>query len=124
MRPLISGPLFAVLLVATPSANADKLERPTIVTTAEGRDLRITVRGVTDYCATDADTQILRTRESIRILRDRPYHASKCISTQSLSFLVKDVGPGRYAITYERMPLVAPARPRTVAFATVFVAPG
>jgi hypothetical protein len=122
MRLLPCASLTAILLAA-PLVHAEKLERPRpiITTTTEGRDLRIVVHDVTEYCSTDADTRILRTSDSIRIVHDRPYHASKCISTRDLTFVVKDVDPGRYMITYERMPLVAPARPLTVASATAFV---
>lgn len=121
--PCVGLTAVTAFLLATPLAHAEKLERPrpTITTTTEGHDLRVVVHDVTDYCSTDADTQILRTNESIRILHDRPHHASRCIAQQELTFVVKDVRPGRYVVTYERMPLVAPARPLTVASTTAFV---
>jgi hypothetical protein len=121
MRLFACASLATVLLASTGPARAEKLDRPTITTSMEGRDLRVVVHDVTDYCVTDADTRILRTSESIRIVHDRPSRASKCITTQDLSFVVKDVAPGRYLVSYERMPLVAPARPRTVATAMVTV---
>lgn len=113
--------LASVLALTSSPARAEKLDRPMITTTSEGHDLRIVVHDVTDYCASDADTQILRTSDTIRILQDRPTRASQCISTKDLTFVVKDVAPGRYMITYERMPLVAPARPLKVASAMAFV---
>jgi hypothetical protein len=124
MPPLIRTAVAAavgLLLTTTSSAHAEKLDRPTISTSVEGTSLRIVVHDVTDYCVSDADTQILRTHETIRILHDRPSRASRCIATQDLTFIVKDIAPGRYMISYERMPLVAPARPLKVASATAFV---
>ncbi len=109
---------------AANAANAAKdgrAPRPTITSTRDGRDLRIVVHGVTDYCSSDAQTEVFRTSDAIRILHDRPTRVSRCISTKDLTFVVKDVGPGRYRITYERMPYVAPASPRTVASAMVTV---
>ena len=82
---------------------------------------RITVKAVTDYCATDADTHVLRTSDTIRIVRNRPHTVSRCIDTRDLTFVVKDVGPGRYAVSYERIPLVAPARPIRIARALALV---
>lgn len=116
----------SIVLPATASAEplkpAIKHDRPTITTALQGKDLIVTVHNVTDYCRTDADTEILRTSDSIRILRARPSKvASSCFDTQDLSFVVKDVSPGRYVISYERMPLVAPARPRQVATATTVI---
>ena len=122
--------LFIVSITAPASvsaANAEKpgkderAPRPTITSTRDGRDLRVVVHGVTDYCSSDAQTEIFRTSDTIRILHERPTRVSRCISTQDLTFVVKDVGPGRYRITYERMPYVAPASPRTVASAMVTV---
>lgn len=123
MRLIAWAGLTAVLFVGT-SAYAEKVPRPrpTITTSmTDGHDLRIVVHDVTDYCSTDAETQILRTNDSIRILHERPQHASRCIEQQELTFVVHDVNPGRYTITYERMPLVAPARPLMVASTTAFV---
>lgn len=110
----------AALSIAIP-ANAAKLDKPTITTRVEGTDLHVTVHAVTDYCETDADTQILRTSDTIRILRERPHDVSRCIQTRDLNFVVKDVTPGRYAVTYERMPLLAPRRPIRVAWTTAVV---
>lgn len=118
------GLIAVAALLTTSSVHAEPAPRPrpTITTTiGDDHELHIVVHGVTDYCKTDAETQILRTSETIRILHERPRHASRCIDTQDLTFVVKDVTPGRYTISYERMPLVAPARPITVASTTMFV---
>ena len=124
MRSSLPALLFAsltTLLLSTTTAGAEPILKPEITTTMEGRDLRVVVRGVTDYCTTDADTRIMRTSGSIRIVRDRPSRVSGCFSKQSIVFVVKDVAPGTYTVSYERMPLVAPANPRRVAFVTAFV---
>ncbi len=112
--------LLTALTAAAPLAHADR-PRPTITTSLEGHDLRIVVHDVTDYCATEGEMQILRSSEAIRILHDRPSRGARCIATRDLSFVVKDVEPGRYTISYERIPLVAPARPLMVASTTTFV---
>lgn len=123
MRRLSSLVLASALLLVTGGARADKHERPrpTLTATPEGHDLRVVVHDVTDYCGAVAETSILRTADTIRIIHDRPAHATRCITTQDLTFLVKDVEPGRYTITYERIPPVAPVRPITVASTTAFV---
>ena len=122
-RPTLA---FAALVIAltltcqpTP-ARADRLERPKITLAQRGNDLQIIVHNVTDYCA-NADTRIVRTSDSIRILRDRPGRASRCLESRDLTFLVSDVGPGRYTISYERLPLIAPLRWLQVASTTVLV---
>jgi hypothetical protein len=122
MRRLACAVLAWTLLSFATSARADKRERPrpTITVTPEGRDLLVVVHDVTDYCSSPGETEIFRTSDAIRIVHDRPARSS-CIVTQDLAFLVKDVVPGRYTITYERIPLVAPARPITVASTTAFV---
>lgn len=121
-RLFISFSLLVTSLFVAGSSLAEKHDRPTITTSMQGKDLVVIVHHVTDYCRTDADTEILRTRDTIRILRDKPTKlSSRCFDTQDLTFVVKDVAPGRYAISYERMPLVAPARPRQVATGTAFV---
>jgi hypothetical protein len=108
-------------LSSVPPARAEKLERPSITTTMQGKDLHIVVHNVTDYCGADGQTEILRTADAIRILRDRPSRGSGCFETRDLEFTVTDLKPGSYMITYERMPLLAPARPRRVASAMAVV---
>ena len=85
---------------------------------AEGQDLRITVRGVTDYCSTNAKTDIIRRGNTIRIVRDRPTAVSRCVATQDKTFLIHDVAPGTYTVSYEQIPLVAPARALRLASTT------
>lgn len=113
--------LTAALGFFSTPVRAGKLERPTITTRMEGRDLHVIVHDVTDYCSTNADTHVLRTSDSIHIVRDRPSRVSECFTTKDLEFVVPDVAPGRYRITYERMPLVAPAKPRQVAWTIALV---
>lgn len=124
MRP-VSTVLVLVLALAMTStaapARAEKLERPTITIAKKGEDLEIVVHNVTDYCVTNAVTQIVRTGDSIRILRDRPSKTSSCVETRDLVFVAPDVGAGRYTITYERLPLVAPIRWIRVATTTAFI---
>lgn len=115
---LLSG--LSLLTVALPSV-AEPV-RPILETTVEGSDLRVVVKGVTDYCSTDADTTVLRGDGTIRIVRDRPAHVSRCFATRDVAFIVKDVAPGTYRVTYERIPAVAPARALTVASGTAVVA--
>lgn len=121
MRLSILAAASLGIALATSTAHAEKLERPTITATRSGNDLIVVVHHVTDYCRTNADTEILRTSDVIRIVRTRPSQVSRCFDTQDLSFVVRDVAAGRYQISYERMPLVAPARPRQVAATTALV---
>src|SRR5256885_2795784 len=107
MRLAGSLTLAAVLFTAS-SASA---ERPVIETSMEGRDLRVIVHGVTEYCSTNASTDVLRGRETIRIVRGRPSRTSRCFSHDDMTFVVKDVESGTYTVTYEQIPAVAPARP-------------
>lgn len=116
-RALASAVVAASLLCAT-SARAD---RPVLVATAEGSDLHVTVKGVTDYCSTDARFDVIRKGSAIRIIRERPSRVSSCFATRDVSFVVKGVTAGTYTVTYERVPLVAPARTLTVATATAVV---
>lgn len=118
MRRLLACSILFAVLSTVGFAQA---ERPTVATTMEGRDLHIKVHGVTDYCSTDADTRLLRTSETIRIIRDKPYRASKCLAKTDMEFIVKDVEPGMYRVTYEQVPLVAPARALTIASTTTVV---
>ncbi|MBX3188508.1 MAG: hypothetical protein KF819_15945 [Labilithrix sp.] len=117
-RPLASAALAAALLFFAGPAQADK---PILEAAPHEKGLLVTVRGVTDYCTTNARTEVIRTGSAIRILRERPSHVSRCLRTGDVSFVVTDVAPGTYTITYERVPLVAPARPLTVATATAVV---
>lgn len=71
-----------------------------------------------DYCKTDASTDVLRTSDTIRIVREQPSRVSRCFSQQDMSFVVKDVQPRRYTISYEMVPLVVPARPLRIAHVT------
>jgi hypothetical protein len=102
------------------SAQADKLERPKITFTKKGNDLEIVVHNVTDFCA-NAETRIVRTDDSIRILRERPSKASRCLETHDLTFIAPNVGAGRYTISYERLPLIAPLRWMQVASTTAII---
>jgi hypothetical protein len=118
LRSLGCAALAASLLFCANPARADK---PVLIATAEGSSLHITIRGVTDYCSTDAHTKVIRTARAIRILRERPSRVSSCFATRDVSFVLSDVTPGTYTISYERVPLVAPARALTVATATAVV---
>lgn len=114
-------PILAAVLTFASTAQAEKPAKPELVVTRAGKDLHVTVHAVTDYCSTDADTRIERSSDTIRILQDRPSRVSRCITTQERSFVVKDVKPGHYMISFERMPLVAPARAIRIAWSHVTV---
>lgn len=112
------------------SASADGKQdrvKPELVVTTEPsedgktQDMRVVVRGISDYCRAIADTTVLRSSESIRIVRDRPSRVSRCMGTQDRAFLIKNVTPGRYMISYELMPYVAPARPIRVVWTNAYV---
>ncbi len=118
MRRLLACSLVFAALATVTSARAD---RPSVVTTIEGKDLHVKVNGVTDYCSSDADTRILRTSDTIRIIRDKPYRTSRCLAKTDMEFVVKDVEPGLYRVTYEQVPAVAPARAITIARTTALV---
>jgi hypothetical protein len=107
MRRLLAGAaaLFGVCLATT--ARAD---RSVITTSGVGRELTVVVHGVTDYCSTNATTEVVRHGETIRIIRDRPTVVSRCMTERDLTFILRDLPPGRYTISYETTPLVAPAR--------------
>src|SRR5689334_20956599 len=104
MRRLLACSILFAALATVGSAHA---ERPAVVTTMEGKDLHIKVTGVTDYCSSDADTRLMRTSETIRIIRERPYRTSRCLAKSDMEFIVKDVEPGMYRVTYEQVPAVA-----------------
>lgn len=117
-RSVLAFVLALPCLLAPTAAHAEKAA---ITTTPKGHDLEVVVHGVTDYCSSDARTEILRTGDTIRIVRDRPHRVSRCFSSRDLTFTIPDVAPGTYAISYEQIPLVAPARPLRVAWTTAFV---
>jgi hypothetical protein len=102
-------------------AGSAAAEKSAITTTAKGHDLEVVVHGVTDYCSTNAGTEIIRRGDSIRIIRERPSKVSRCLSSQDVTITVKDVPSGTYRVTYEQIPLVAPARALTLASATAIV---
>ncbi len=117
-RLLASGVLALGLCVASPALAA----RSVITASGEGHDLTVVVHGVTDYCSTNAKTDIVRRADSIRIVRGRPTSVSRCMTTRDLTFVLHDVAPGTYTISYEQIPMVAPARYMKLASATVNVA--
>lgn len=122
-RPLIAFAALAVALTTTflpTPARANKLERPKITLTKRGSDLEIVVHNVTDYCA-NAETRIVRTGDTIRILRERPSKAGRCLETHDLTFIAPNVEAGRYTISYERLPLIAPLRWIQVASTTTII---
>ncbi len=120
IRPVASSFAGLILFAAATTANAET-PRPVIETTLEGTDLHVVVKSVTDYCRADADTTVFRSDGAIRIVRERPSHVSRCFATRDITFVVHDVAPGTYRVTYERVPLVAPARALTVASGTAVV---
>lgn len=112
---------FALTTFCLPApARADKLERPKISVTKKGADLEIVVHNVTDYCAS-AETRVVRSGDSIRILRERPSKSSRCLETRDLTFIAPNVEAGRYTVSYERLPLIAPLRWIQVASTTALV---
>lgn len=98
---------LAVGVCVSGPAHAD---RSLITTTVEGHDLRVVVHGVTDYCSTNATTEVVRRGDTIRIVRDRPTRVSRCMDRRDVTVIVRDVPKGTYRISYEQIPLVAPAR--------------
>lgn len=111
----------AALLAATTFVRPAHAERTSISTSASGNDLFVVVHGLTDYCSSNAGTDILRQGDVIRIVRNRPTRVSRCVATRDVTFVVHDVAPGMYMISYEQLPLVAPARPLKLASTTAFV---
>jgi hypothetical protein len=112
---------FAAILVPLVAAPAAAGEPTTITAVARGDGLHVTVHGVTDYCVTHAETSVLRAEGVIRIVRERPWRVSRCFATRDVELDVAGVGPGTWLVTYEQVPLVAPARPIRVAHATTVV---
>lgn len=119
LLPVVLG--SALLVSLATAAGSAQAQRSAITTTREGTNLTIVVHGVTDYCSTNARTDVVRRGESIRIVRDRPTVVSRCVSEKDLTFVVHDVPAGAYTISYEQIPLVAPARFLTLAQARVNV---
>ena len=107
---------FGICLAGTASA-----EKSAMTTTLKGHDLEVVIHDVTDYCSTNARTEVIRRGDSIRIIRERPSHVSRCLSSRDVTVVVHDVPAGTYRVTYERIPLVAPARALTLASTTATV---
>jgi hypothetical protein len=118
-RLALAALVASTTLAVAPAATAQK--KAIITTTVNGTDLEITLKGVTDYCSTHADTQVIRNSESIRIIRERPTRPSRCFSSDDVKFVVHDVAPGTYNVSYEQVPLVAPARPLRIAWTTTTI---
>jgi len=114
-------PALVALALGVCVASPALADRAVITTSGEGCDLTVVVHGVTDYCSTNAKTDIVRRGASIRIVRDRPSVVSRCMATKDLTFVIHDLAPGTYTISYEQIPLLAPARFMKLASATVNV---
>src|SRR5690349_6878392 len=71
---------LAAVCIGVCLAGSAAAEKSAITTTAKGHDLEVVVHGVTDYCSTNAGTEIIRRGDSIRIIRDRPSKVSRCMS--------------------------------------------
>ena len=112
--------LAALAAFACLSGSA-RAEKSAMTTTLAGHDLTVVVHGITDYCTSNATTEVRRSGDSIRIIRDRPSRVSRCMSSQDVTVVVHDVTAGTYRITYEQIPLVAPARALTLASTTAVV---
>ena len=110
-RPL-SLAAFGLSMCLSATAQAD---RSVITATAKGHDLEIVVHGVTDYCTTNARTDVVLRGDTIRITRDRPTRVSRCLDRRDVTFVIHDVPAGTYKLTYEQIPLIAPARAMIVA---------
>ena len=122
MHRLFASAAIALGISLAPSAaHAEFGDRPVITTTQQGTDLTVVVHAVTDYCSTNASTDVVRRGDSIRIVRDRPTVVSRCMSQRDLTFVVHDVKPGTYGLSYEQVPYVAPARYLILASTTVNV---
>jgi hypothetical protein len=116
-RAVVSAVLAASFFVVSP-ARADK---PIVTAVQEGQDLKVTVQGVTDYCVTHADTEIVRGDGAIRIVRGRPSRVSRCFVTREMTFVIPNVPAGTYTVSYEQIPLVAPARALKIAQTTAII---
>jgi type II secretory pathway component HofQ len=120
MHRLLSVATLALGMCLALPAHA---ERSAITVTPEGHDLTVVVHNVTDYCTTNAHTDVVRRGSTIRIVRDRPTRVSRCMDQRDVTFVVHDVPAGTYTVTYEQIPLIAPARTMTIASTTTTVAP-
>lgn len=120
MHPLLSVTTLALGMCLAVPALAD---RSAITVAPEGHDLTVVVHNVTDYCTTNARTDVVRRGSTIRIVRDRPTRVSRCMDRRDVTFVVHDVPAGTYTVTYEQIPLIAPARTMTIASTTTTVAP-
>jgi hypothetical protein len=118
MHRLLSVAAFSLGVCLAGSAQA---ERSAITVTTEGHDLKVVVHNVTDYCTTNAHTDVVRRGSTIRIVRDRPTRVSRCMDQRDVTFVVRDVPAGTYTVTYEQIPLIAPARTMTIASTTTTV---
>ena len=116
MHRLLALAALALGLTFAGSAHAD---RSVITTSGEGRELTVVVHGVTDYCSSNAHTDVVRNGAAIRIVRDRPTVVSRCLTQRDLTFVIKDLPVGTYTISYEQIPLIAPARFMRLASAIV-----
>ena len=112
---------LAALAVGISLSGAASADRSAITFSKSGNDLTIVVHGVTDYCSTNASLEVIRRGDSIRIVRDRPTRVSRCMSSQDVTVVVKDVAAGTYRVTYEQIPYVAPARALTLASTTAVI---
>jgi len=119
-RAFVSAAVLALGVCLTIPASAD---RSVITVTEVGHDLTVVVHDVTDYCSTNAQTDVVRSGDRIRIVRDRPTRVSRCMERRDVTFVIRDVPAGRYTVSYEQIPLIAPARAMTVASTIAIVAP-
>lgn len=112
---------LAALALGVTLAGAARADRSVITTREEGHQLTVVVHDVTDYCRSNAHTDVIRRGNEIRIVRDRPTVVSRCLTQHDLTFVIPDVPAGTYTISYEQVPLVAPARFLKLASTTVNV---
>jgi hypothetical protein len=119
MQRQVAGALLAGVMVCVPGSA--RAERSAITVASEGHQLRVVVHGVLDYCTSDADTQVVLRAGTIRIIRARPSRVSRCLERRDVTLVVEDVPAGTYRVTYEQVPLVAPARALTLASTTAVV---
>ncbi len=119
-RLFASAAVLALGLCLTAPASAD---RSVITVTPAGHDLTVVVHDVTDYCSTNAQTEVVRRGDTIRIVRERPTRVSRCMDRHDVTFVIRDVPAGRYTVSYQQIPLLAPARAMTIASTTATVAP-